>query len=142
MLNIPSHHFLNLYWLVILGTPDFPYTSLTNPTALSFLGNSSSAHPLPLQSSNADTGCFTLCTSLDNLIYHCHSFNYHQSTGCCQACHSSNDTNLQISICNCLLNISSQMIHRLKNWTHPIGKIFQMAPMWYLHPPNFPSQIL
>lgn len=35
--------------------------------------------------------------SLDNLIYHHHSFNYHQSTDISQTCHSSTDNDLQIS---------------------------------------------
>lgn len=61
MLTIPNHRSLKFYWLMIRGMPNFPCTYLTTSLVLSFLGNSSSAHPLQLQSLNADTGCFTLC---------------------------------------------------------------------------------
>lgn len=69
MLNIPSHHFLKLYWLVILGTSDFPCTSLITSFMFSVLSNSWSVRPLQLQSLNTDTCLFYITQSLQTISF-------------------------------------------------------------------------
>lgn len=130
-----SDHFLKFYWLVILGTPDFPCVYHTIPLVLSWatLHHSYSSTP---ESGSWHMLFYTAQSLWMISSTHGHSFNYNQSTDISQTYHYSTNNNLQISIPNHLLILSPKMLHRFQKQTQPICHKSSIWPSCgiYIHP--------